>query len=115
MICGAAALATLWPCSAANALWWGTYGSWDTQARKDAADAAMLAVVNRFNSYGDFNTGSDGWIDVYYNPSVPTANASWYGAITFGGTWPAERVALHEANHWLGSVYGHPMDGPRAV
>jgi autotransporter-associated beta strand protein len=96
-------------------VWFGTYGSWDTQTRKDAADAALTAVCNRLNAYGDFNTGSDGWIDVYYNSSVPTANASWYGAMTFGGTWPGERVALHEANHWLGSVYGHPVDGARTV
>lgn len=111
-ICQAAVIVAL-PCCTANALWFGTYGSWDTQTRKDAADAALTLVCNRFNAYGDFNTGSDGWIDVYYNSGVPTANASWYGAMTFGGTWPGERVALHEANHWLGSVYGHNMTGPR--
>lgn len=116
LICGVAILGMLGPCALASAVWWGTYGTWDSQTRKDAADAALLAVVNRLNSYGDFNTGSDGWIDVYYDAAVPTANASWAGAMTFGGTWPGERVALHESNHWLGSIYGHePNIGPRAV
>lgn len=87
----------------AAALTWGTFGDWDSQARRDAADASMQAVVNRFNAYGDFNWGSDGYVDVYYNAGVPTANASYYGAITFGGTWPNERVSQHELNHWLGS------------
>lgn len=87
----------------AEAVWWGTYGSWDTQARRDAADASMLAVVNRLNAYGDFNWGNDGWVDVYYNAGVPTAQASYYGSVDFGGTWPNERVTQHEMNHWLGS------------
>lgn len=100
--CVAVLMAVGWT-STAHALWWGTYGAWDTQARKDAADAAMQAVVNRFNIYGDFNWGSDGWVDVYYNSGVPTAQANYYGAITFGGTWPNERVSQHELNHWLGS------------
>ena len=111
----AVVLLSLGLCPSAHAIWFGTYGTWDSQTRKDAADAALTAVCNRFNSYGDFNWGSDGWVDVYYDAGVSTANASWAGAMTFGGTWPAERVALHEMNHWLGSVYGHEMNGPRAV
>lgn len=111
----AVVLLSLGFCPSAHAIWFGTYGTWDSQTRKDAADAALTAVCNRFNSYGDFNWGSDGWVDVYYDAGVSTANASWAGAMTFGGTWPAERVALHEMNHWLGSVYGHEMNGPRAV
>ena len=87
----------------AQAVWWVTYGSWDSQTRKDAADAAMLAVVNRFNAYGDFNWGNDGWVDVYYNAGVPTAQASYYGSVEFGGTWPNERVTQHEMNHWFGT------------
>jgi hypothetical protein len=90
-------------CSPAHALWFGTYGNWDTQARRDAANASMTAVVNRFNTYGDFDWGSDGWVDVYYNAGVPTAQANYYGSIDFGGTWPNERVTQHELNHWLGS------------
>jgi hypothetical protein len=87
----------------AEALSFGLFGSWDTQARRDAAQASMQAVVNRFNVYGDFNWGSDGYVDVYYNPGVPTAQAGYYGSIDFGGTWPNERVTQHEMNHWMGS------------
>lgn len=116
LIRGMATLCVLMPSATTHALSWGTYGAWDSQTRKNAADAALQAVVNRFNSYGDFNAGSDGLIDVYYDAGVPTAQASWAGAMTFGGTWPAERVALHETNHWLGSIYGHdPNIGPRAI
>lgn len=94
--------------TSADALTFGTFGSWDSQARRDAAEAAMQAVVNRFNAYGDFNWGSDGYVDVYYNPGVPTAQAGYYGSIDFGGTWPNERVTQHELNHWLGTgTYGN--------
>ena len=88
---------------AVEAVGWGTYGTWDSQSRRDAADASMRAVVDRFNAYGDFNWGNDGWVDVYYKPGVPTAQASYYGSIDFGGTWPNERVAQHEINHWFGT------------
>ena len=68
----------------------------------------MQAVVDRFNVYGDFNWGNDGYVDVYYNPGVPTAQAGYYGSIDFGGTYPNERVSQHELNHWLGSgTYGN--------
>jgi autotransporter-associated beta strand protein len=100
---GTLLLASLAAGAPAHALGWGTYGNWDSQARRDAAEASMRAVVNRFNAYGDFNWGSDGWVDVYYNAGVPTAQAGYYGSIDFGGTWPNERVTQHELNHWLGS------------
>lgn len=87
----------------ADALSFGLFGSWDSQARRDAAQASMQAVVDRFNVYGDFNWGSDGYVDIYYNPGVPTAQAGYYGSIDFGGTWPNERVTQHELNHWLGT------------
>ncbi|QDV78513.1 hypothetical protein [Botrimarina mediterranea] len=86
-----------------QALSFGLFGSWDSQARRDAAQASMQAVVDRFNVYGDFDWGSDGYVDVYYNAGVPTAQASYYGSIDFGGTWPNERVTQHELNHWLGT------------
>ena len=91
------------PVATTHALTWGTFGTWDTQTRRDAANASMQAVLDRFNVYGDFNWGSDGYVDVYYNSGVPTAQAGLYGAIEFGGTWPNERVTQHELNHWLGS------------
>ncbi len=87
----------------ASAVWWGTYGSWDSQARRNAADASMRAVVDRLNAYGNFDWGNDGWVDVYYKAGVPTAQASYYGSVDFGGTWPNERVTQHEMNHWLGT------------
>jgi len=87
----------------AEAVWWGTYGTWDTQARRNAADASMRAVVDRFNAYGDFNWGNDGWVEVYYKPGVPTTQANYYGGIDFSGTWPNERVTQHEINHWFGT------------
>lgn len=78
-------------------------GAWDTQARKDAATAAMTAVVGRFDAYGDFTRNNDGNVEVTYNSGVATADANYNSQIRFGGTYPAERVAQHELNHWLGS------------
>ncbi|QDU59135.1 Autotransporter-associated beta strand repeat protein [Aeoliella mucimassa] len=86
-----------------HALSFGTFGSWDSDTRRNAANNSMQAVVDRFNVYGDFNWGSDGYVDLYYNSGVPTAQAGYYGAIEYGGTWPNERVTQHELNHWLGS------------
>lgn len=78
-------------------------GTWDTQARKDAATNAMTAVINRFNAYGVFTRNNDGVVNVTYNSGVATADATYNGTIRFGGTYPNERVAQHELNHWLGS------------
>jgi hypothetical protein len=78
-------------------------GSWDTEARRTAATNAMQAVVNRYNAYGFFGNYN---IWVYYEPGIPTAQASYQGSIGFGGTWPAERVAMHEAAHYLGLPAG---------
>jgi autotransporter-associated beta strand protein len=75
-------------------------GSWDTTDRQNAAAAAMQLVCNRFNAYGDCGNYN---IYVYYNSGIPTAQSSYLGSIGFGGTWPAERVAEHEACHYLGS------------
>lgn len=78
-------------------------GSWDSQARKDAATSAIAAIVARFNAYGDFTRNNDGTVNVTYNGGVATADANYNGTIRFGGTYPAERVAQHELNHWLGA------------
>jgi autotransporter-associated beta strand protein len=75
-------------------------GSWDTEARRNAAVNAMQLLVNRYNVYGDFGSYN---IWVYYDPGIPTAQASYEGSIGFGGTWPAARVTQHESNHYLGS------------
>ena len=76
-------------------------GTWDSQSRKDAATAAMQAVVDRYNTYAP--TGFDNRnIWVYYDAGIPTAQASYHGSIGFGGTWPNERVTQHELAHYLG-------------
>lgn len=111
IVCQAAVLGVLVFSSSAQALSYGIAGNWDSPERRNAADASMAAVVARFNAYGTF----DGYINVDYNPGVPTAQASWGGGMTFGGTWPNERVSQHEVNHYLGSVYGHNPNGPRAI
>ena len=94
-------------------------GTWDTDARRSAATAALQAAVNRYNAYGDFGTAN---IYVYYNAGIPTAQASYNGSIGFGGTWPAERVTMHEMAHYLGLPSGNwsslfstgTWSGPRA-
>jgi autotransporter-associated beta strand protein len=60
----------------------------------------MTDVVNRYNIYGDFGSYN---IYVYYDSGIPTAQSDYLGSIGFGGTWPADRVAQHESNHYLGS------------
>src|SRR5689334_9443281 len=74
-----------------GALTFSINGNWDSQARRDAATAAMTNVVNRYNVYGDFTWGNNGNIPVYYNAGVPTAQSGYGGygsSIEFGGTWP---------------------------
>ena len=94
-------------------------GTWDTDARRSAATAALQAAVNRYNAYGDFGNAN---IYVYYSAGIPTAQASYNGSIGFGGTWPAERVTMHEMAHYLGLPSGNwsslfstgTLSGPRA-
>jgi len=40
----AAVMAVLMPAGLAHGVTWGTFGGWDSQARRDAADASMRAV-----------------------------------------------------------------------
>jgi autotransporter-associated beta strand protein len=84
--------------SAQAAITYSIAGSWDSDARRDAAIAAMDAAVGRYNAYGTFNKT----ITVTYNSGVATADGNYNGSIRFGGTWPNERVALHEIGHTLG-------------
>jgi hypothetical protein len=84
---------------------------WPNAAHRNAAASAMQSVVNRYNAYGDFGNYN---VWVYYNAGIPTAQASYLGSIGFGGTYPNERVTMHELAHYLGSgTYGHPWNGPR--
>ena len=86
---------------------------WPNAAHRDAAVASLQAVVNRYNAYGDFGNYN---IYAYYNSGIPTAQAGYLASIGYGGTYPNERVTLHESNHYLGSgTYAHTYDGPRAI
>ena len=79
-------------------------GTWDSDSRRTAASGALQAAVNRYNAYGDFGNAN---IWVYYNSGIPTAQASYGGSIGFGGTWPNERVTMHEMAHYLGLPSGN--------
>ncbi|MFT3788082.1 MAG: autotransporter-associated beta strand repeat-containing protein [Tepidisphaeraceae bacterium] len=97
--------------SAHAALSFNVGGTWDTDARKNAAIAALTAVTNRYNAYGDFGNYN---VYAYYNSGIPTAQASYLGSIGYGGTYPNERVTAHELAHYLGSgTYGTPWNGER--
>ncbi|HOW71093.1 MAG TPA: autotransporter-associated beta strand repeat-containing protein [Phycisphaerae bacterium] len=86
-------------------------GGWPNGAHRDAAVAAIQSATARYNAYGDFGNHS---VYVYYNAGIPTAQASYLGSIGFGGTYPNERVTMHELAHYLGSgTYGDPWDGAR--
>jgi hypothetical protein len=91
------------------ALTFNVAGSWPNDAHRTAAVNAMQSTVNRYNAYGDFGNYN---VYVYYNAGIPTAQANYLGSIGFGGTYPNERVAMHELAHYLGSgTYGDPWDG----
>jgi len=86
-------------------------GGWPNDAHRDAAIAAIQSSINRYNAYGDFGNHN---IHVYYNAGIPTAQANYLGSIGFGGTYPNERVMMHELAHYLGSgTAGDPWDGAR--
>lgn len=69
-------------------------------APREEADvaAAMDMAINRLNTVAVYS----GQIQVTYNPGVPTAQASYLGWVTFGGSISAG-TATHEMGHWLGS------------
>jgi hypothetical protein len=83
---------------------------WPNAAHRQAAVGAMQSAINRYNAYnfGNYN------MYVYYNAGIPTAQANYLGSIGFGGTYPNERVMMHEIAHYLGSgTYGDPWNGAR--
>lgn len=81
-------------------------GNWDSTARRDAAEAAAQAVLARYNAFAP-NGFDNRNVYIYYDPGIPTAQASYHGSIGFGGTWPNERVTQHELGHYLGLPYGN--------
>ena len=65
-------------------------------------EASIAEAVGLYNKYGSFNKH----LYIYYDASVPTADASYNGTIRFGGQ-RTTRVALHEISHTLGvGTYG---------
>ncbi|WP_425399799.1 LamG-like jellyroll fold domain-containing protein [Aeoliella sp.] len=96
---------------------------WAGDSRQDAAWWALNNIVNRYNAYGDFTGGNGSNVEAAYNPGVPTAQAGyggWGGIIEYGGTWPNDRVTMHELDHWLGTgtfsnANGLSWDGQRTI
>jgi autotransporter-associated beta strand protein len=81
------------------------HGSVDTTTTTGQQIAsAMAAAVENFNRYAVFTGPSFGSypISARYDSSVPTANGSGSGVITFGGQRNT-RVAQHELGHVLGA------------
>lgn len=71
----------------------------DQQEAYDLITAAMEPAVARYNDRSDLSHT----LTVYYDPSVPTAEASIDGTIRFGGfDYMTERTALHEMGHTMG-------------
>lgn len=84
---------------------------WPSAAHRNAAVSALQSAANRYNAYGDFGNYN---VYAYYNAGIPTAQANYLGSIGYGGTYPNERVSMHEMAHYLGSgTYGTPWDGAR--
>lgn len=65
-------------------------------------DAAMKAAVARYGKYCNAKCTKN--IKVYYEPSVPTAEANYNGDLRFGSnrSYMTERTAMHEISHTLG-------------
>jgi hypothetical protein len=81
-------------------------GGWPNAAHRNAAVAAIQSTVDRYNAFSP--SGFDNRnVYVYYNSGIPTAQANYHGSIGFGGTYPAERVMMHEMAHYLGLPSGN--------
>ena len=63
-------------------------------------EAAMTLAVARYARFSDASKT----IHVFYNPSVPTAEANYNGDLSFGANrgYMTERTAMHEIAHTLG-------------
>lgn len=79
---------------------------WPNQAHYDAAVAAAQSSIDRYNAYGDFNN-INSHVYIYYEPGIPTAQANFGGSVGYGGTYPGERVMMHEMGHFLGLPSGN--------
>lgn len=98
------ATAALYAASASATLNWSLVRA--SNPSSDQVDAynrienAMRAAVTRYHRY----TGANKTIRVYYEPSVPTAEANYNGDLRFGAnrSYMTERTAMHEISHTLG-------------
>jgi len=81
-------------------------GGWPNQGHYDAAVAAAQSSIDRYNAYGNFNN-INGHVYIYYEPGIPTAQANFGGSVGYGGTYPGERVMMHEMAHFLGLPSGN--------
>ncbi|CAG9946195.1 unnamed protein product [Clonostachys rosea f. rosea IK726] len=63
-------------------------------------ESAMTKGVARYHRF----TSANKQIRVYYEPSVPTAEANYNGDLRFGSNraYMTERTAMHEISHTLG-------------
>lgn len=102
--CGLAVLLLPLTGTAHAALSFTVGGDWPNPAHRQAAVDAVQSSINRYNAFGDFGNYN---VYVYYNAGIPTAQASYGGSIGFGGTYPNERVTMHEMAHYLGLPSGN--------
>jgi hypothetical protein len=71
----------------------------DQQEAYALITAAMDEAVSYYNCYTDITMH----VTVYYDPGVPTAQANWYGPISFGGRDYMNYItAMHEMAHCVG-------------
>ena len=71
----------------------------DQQTAYSLITEAMDKAISYYNCYTDISMH----ISVYYNSGVPTAQANWYGPISFGGRYYMNYItAMHEMAHCVG-------------
>lgn len=73
-----------------------------TQAQQNAYNLiteAMDTAISYYNCYTNISMH----VTIYYDPGVPTAQANWYGPISFGGEQYMNYItAMHEMSHCVG-------------
>lgn len=102
LILAVGAAAASIPSASDAALTFSISGTWPGNSAANAA-AAMQAIVNDDNAYGNFANFN---FDVTYQSGVPTAQSSYLSQIQVGGSYTdplLRRVLQHETNHVLGS------------
>lgn len=73
-----------------------------TQEQQNAYNLIIEAMDDALSYYNCY-TNITMHITVYYDPGVPTAQANWYGPISFGGEQYMNYItAMHEISHCVG-------------